>query len=222
MPTAKDGLQGRRRLRARLKVMHSRPSQASPLDALLPNGTDVAEALFLPVASSACSTTHGQHNEARCRRGVPPSHQVLRDADGDCAPRSRRVFGGLTAFRHGVWRHILVATRWRGCLPYALARRITAPGRNLNELKAAAIGPEPVADPDGRSSSSGSGRSAISRGGMQLEEGRAAILSRLVGRQEPYFRHRSAPPGGPGLEPYRCSLDCGQRSRRLGGRNAPD
>jgi glucose/arabinose dehydrogenase len=152
---------------------------------VLPNGdVTVAEALFLPggirnVFDYAMVSTM----KRAAAVGVSPNRiTLLRDADGDGVAEIQETF--LEGLNQPFGMALLGDTFHVGnadgvvAFPYtAGATRITAPGRKLVELKGGGHWTRSLLpSPDGRKLFIGVGSlSNIAEGGMELEEGRAAI-----------------------------------------------
>jgi glucose/arabinose dehydrogenase len=152
---------------------------------VLPNGdVTVAEALFLPggirnVFDYAMVTTM----KRAAAVGVSPNRiTLLRDADGDGVAEIQETF--LEGLNQPFGMALLGDTFHVGnadgvvAFPYtAGATRIAAPGRKLVELKGGGHWTRSLLpSPDGRKLFIGVGSlSNIAEGGMELEEGRAAI-----------------------------------------------
>jgi glucose/arabinose dehydrogenase len=152
---------------------------------LLPNGdVTIAEALFLP---GPVKTVFDYAMVSTMRRaaaiGVSPNRiTLLRDADGDGVAEIREAF--LEGLSQPFGMALLGDTFYVGntdgvvAFPYeAGARRITAPGKKLNELKPGGHWTRSLLpSPDGRKLYIGVGSlSNIAENGMAAEEGRAAI-----------------------------------------------
>ena len=152
---------------------------------LLPNGdVTIAEALFLP---GPVKTVFDYAMVSTMRRaaaiGVSPNRiTLLRDADGDGVAEIREAF--LEGLSQPFGMALLGDTFYVGntngvvAFPYeAGARRITAPGKKLNELKPGGHWTRSLLpSPDGRRLYIGVGSlSNIAENGMAAEEGRAAI-----------------------------------------------
>jgi glucose/arabinose dehydrogenase len=152
---------------------------------VLPNGdVTVAEALFLPggiknVFDYAMVSTM----KRAAAVGVSPNRiKLLRDADGDGVAEIHDVL--MEGLNQPFGMALLGDTFYVGnadgvvAFPYTTgARRITASGRKLNELKGGGHWTRSLLpSPDGRKLFIGVGSlSNIAEGGMALEEGRAAI-----------------------------------------------
>ena len=152
---------------------------------VLPNGdVTVAEALFLPGGiKSVFDYAMVSTMKRAAAVGVSPNRiKLLRDADGDGVAEIHDVF--LEGLNQPFGMALLGDTFYVGnadgvvAFPYTTgARRITAPGRKLNELKGGGHWTRSLLpSPDGRKLFIGVGSSSnIAEGGMELEEGRAAI-----------------------------------------------
>lgn len=152
---------------------------------VLPNGdVTVAEALFLPGGiKSVFDYAMVSTMKRAAAVGVSPNRiKLLRDADGDGVAEIHDVF--LEGLNQPFGMAQLGDTFYVGnadgvvAFPYAAgARRISAPGRKLNELKGGGHWTRSLLpSPDGRTLFIGVGSfSNIAEGGMELEEGRAAI-----------------------------------------------
>jgi glucose/arabinose dehydrogenase len=152
---------------------------------VLPNGdVTVAEALFLPggiknIFDYAMVSTM----KRAAAVGVSPNRiTLLRDADGDGVAEIQDLF--LEGLNQPFGMALLGDTFYVGnadgvvAFPYSTgARRIAAPGRKLNELKGGGHWTRSLLpSPDGRKLFIGVGSfSNIAEGGMELEQGRAAI-----------------------------------------------
>jgi glucose/arabinose dehydrogenase len=152
---------------------------------VLPNGdVTVAEALFLP---GGIKTIFDYAMVSTMKRaaavGVSPNRiTLLRDADGDGVAEIQDVF--LEGLNQPFGMALLSDTFYVGnadgvvAFPYTTgARRITAPGRKMNELKGGGHWTRSLLpSPDERKLFIGVGSfSNIAESGMALEEGRAAI-----------------------------------------------
>jgi hypothetical protein len=152
---------------------------------VLPNGdVTVAEALFLPGGiKSVFDYAMVSTMKRAAAVGVSPNRiTLLRDADGDGVAEIRDAF--LEGLNQPFGMAMLGDTFYVGNAdgvvgyPYTTgARRITAPGRKLNELRGGGHWTRSLLpSPDGRKLFIGVGSlSNIAEGGMALEEGRAAI-----------------------------------------------
>ena len=152
---------------------------------VLPNGdVTVAEALFLPGGiKSVFDYAMVSTMKRAAAVGVSPNRiKLLRDADGDGVAEIHDVF--LEGLNQPFGMALLGDTFYVGnadgvvAFPYTTgARRITASGRKLNELKGGGHWTRSLLpSPDGRKLFIGVGSfSNIAEGGMALEEGRAAI-----------------------------------------------
>jgi len=152
---------------------------------VLPNGdVTVAEALFLPGGiKSVFDYAMVSTMKRAAAVGVSPNRiKLLRDADGDGVAEIHDVF--LEGLNQPFGMALLGDTFYVGnadgvvAFPYTTgARRITASGRKLNEVKGGGHWTRSVLpSPDGRKLFIGVGSfSNIAEGGMELEEGRAAI-----------------------------------------------
>ena len=152
---------------------------------VLPNGdVTVAEALFLPGGiKSVFDYAMVSTMKRAAAVGVSPNRiKLLRDADGDGVAEIHDVF--LDGLNQPFGMALLGDTFCVGnadgvvAFPYTTgARRITASGRKLNELKGGGHWTRSLLpSPDGRKLFIGVGSfSNIAEGGMELEEGRAAI-----------------------------------------------
>jgi len=152
---------------------------------LLPTGdVTVAEALFLP---GPVKTIFDYAMVSTMRRaaaiGVSPNRiTLLRDADGDGVAEIREAF--LEGLSQPFGMALLGDTFYVGntdgvvAFPYATgARRITAPGRKLTELKPGGHWTRSLLpSPDGRKLFIGVGSlTNVGENGLEAEEGRAAI-----------------------------------------------
>ncbi len=152
---------------------------------VLPNGdVTVAEALFLPGGiKSVFDYAMVSTMKRAAAVGVSPNRiTLLRDADGDGVAEIRDAF--LEGLKQPFGMALLGDTFYVGnadgvvAFPYTSgARRITAPGRKLNELKGGGHWTRSLLpSPDGRKLFIGVGSlSNIAESGIELEEGRAAI-----------------------------------------------
>ena len=152
---------------------------------VLPNGdVTVAEALFLPGGiTSVFDYAMVSTMKRAAAVGVSPNRiKLLRDADGDGVAEIHDVF--LEGLNQPFGMALLGDTFYVGnadgvvAFPYTTgARRITASGRKLNELKGGGHWTRSLLpSPDGRKLFIGVGSfSNIAESGMELEEGRAAI-----------------------------------------------
>ena len=152
---------------------------------VLPNGdVTVAQALFLPggIRSVFDYAMVSTMKRAAAVGDSPNRITLLRDADGDGVAEIQDVF--LEGLNQPFGMALLGDTFHVGiadgvvAFPYtAGAKRITAPGRKLIELKGGGHWTRSLLpSPDGRKLFIGVGSlTNIAEGGMELEEGRAAI-----------------------------------------------
>jgi glucose/arabinose dehydrogenase len=187
MPTARGWAPGQRPVAAAgLKVNAFATGLKHPRWIhVLPNGdVTVAEALFLPGGiKSVFDYAMVSTMKRAAAVGVSPNRiTLLRDADGDGVAEIQEAF--LEGLNQPFGMALLGDTFHVGnadgvvAFPYtAGARRITAPGRKLVELKGGGHWTRSLLpSPDGRRLFIGVGSfSNIAEGGMELEEGRAAI-----------------------------------------------
>jgi glucose/arabinose dehydrogenase len=187
MPTARGWAPGQRPVAAAgLKVNAFATGLKHPRWIhVLPNGdVTVAEALFLPGGiRSVFDYAMVSTMKRAAAVGVSPNRiTLLRDADGDGVAEIQEAF--LEGLNQPFGMALLGDTFHVGnadgvvAFPYtAGARRITAPGRKLVELKGGGHWTRSLLPSlDGRKLFIGVGSfSNIAEGGMELEEGRAAI-----------------------------------------------
>lgn len=152
---------------------------------VLPNGdVTVAEALFLPGGiKSVFDYAMVSTMKRAAAVGVSPNRiKLLRDADGDGVAEIHDVLleGLNQPFGMALLGDTFYVGNADGVVAFSYtagARRISAPGRKLNELKGGGHWTRSLLpSPDGRKLFIGVGSfSNIAEGGMELEEGRAAI-----------------------------------------------
>jgi glucose/arabinose dehydrogenase len=184
---------------------------------VLPNGdVTVAEALFLP---GGITSIFDYAMVATMKRaaavGVSPNRiTLLRDADGDGVAEIKEAF--LEGLNQPFGMALLGETFYVGntdgvvAFPYSTgARRVTAPGRKLNDLKPGGHWTRSLLpSADGQKLFIGVGSSSnIAEGGMELEEGRAAIheLDLASGRSR-IFAGGLRNPVGLAFEPHTGAL----------------
>jgi glucose/arabinose dehydrogenase len=184
---------------------------------VLPNGdVTVAEALFLPGAiRSVFDYAMVSTMKRAAAVGVSPNRiTLLRDTDGDGVAEVQDVF--LEGLNQPFGMALLGDTFYVGnadgvvAFPYTTgARRITAPGRKLNELKGGGHWTRSLLPSlDERKLFIGVGSfSNIAESGMALEEGRAAIHELdLASGQSRIFAAGLRNPVGLAWEPHTSAL----------------